>query len=72
MIKYDVYKNKRSGIYYCVNLMGGINERHLLLPDEPPYTLERSTWRAGDVITRPDVFQLIARNVVFKDSVCSQ
>ncbi len=52
MIKYDVYKNKRSGIYYCVNLMGGINERHMLLPDEPPYTLERSTWRAGDVLTR--------------------
>lgn len=66
MIKYDVYKNKFNGIYYCVNMQGSINERNLMLPDKSPYELELSKWCAGDVVTRPDRFKLIARNVIFK------
>lgn len=66
MIKYDVYKNKSNGLYYCVNMQGSINEHNLMLPNEPPYELVFSQWGAGDVVTHPDRFKLVARNAVFK------
>ena len=67
MIKYDVYLDTYSGLYYLIPLEGAINERRILLTS---VGLRRSSHRAGDVITSP-AFVLVARNCVPKRSLCS-
>lgn len=67
-MKYDVYLETYSGLYYLTPLEGAINERHILLTTAG---LARSSYRAGDVITSP-AFVLVARNCVPKRSLCSQ
>lgn len=67
-MKYDVYQETYSGLYYLIPLEEAINERHILLTTEG---LVRSSYRAGDVITSP-AFLLVARNCVPKRSLCSQ
>ena len=66
-MKYDVYLETYSGLYYLIPLEGEINERHILLTTAG---LVRSSYRAGDVITSP-AFVLVARNCVPKRSLCS-
>ena len=66
-MKYDVYLETYSGLYYLIPLEGEINERHILLTTAG---LVRSSYRVGDVITSP-AFVLVARNCVPKRSLCS-
>ena len=67
-MKYDVYLETYSGLYYLIPVEAAINERRILLT----YTgLMRSSYRAGDVITSP-AFVLVARNCVPKRILCSQ
>ena len=67
-MKYDVYLETYSGLYYLIPVEGAINERRILLTTAG---LVRSSYRAGDVITSP-TFVLVARNCVPKRSLCSQ
>lgn len=67
-MKYDVYLDTYSGLYYLIPLEGAINERRILLTTAG---LVRSSYRAGDVITSP-AFVLAARNCVPKRSLCLQ
>lgn len=66
-MKYDVYRETYSGLYYLIPLEGAINERRILLTSAG---LMRSSYRAGDVITSP-AFVSVARNCVTKRSLCS-
>lgn len=66
-MKYDVYRETYSGLYYLIPLEGAINGRRILLTSAG---LMRSSYRAGDVITSP-AFVLVARNCVPKRSLCS-
>lgn len=66
-MKYDVYRETYSGLYYLIPLEGAINERRILLTSAG---LLWSSYRAGDVITSP-AFVLVARNCVPKRSLCS-
>ena len=69
MIKYDVYR-RQSGLLYRVPLYSGLHlraehyNRYLKL-----WVLSAHT--VGGIITS-NASTLVARNVVFKDSVCSQ
>lgn len=65
-MKYDVYRETYSGLYYLIPLEGVINERRILLTSAG---LMRSSYRAGDVTTSP-AFVLVARNCVPKRSLC--
>lgn len=67
-MKYGVYLETYSGLYYLIPMEGAINERRILLTTAG---LVRSSYRAGDVITSP-AFVLVARNCVPKRSLCSQ
>lgn len=67
-MKYDVYLETYSGLYYLIPMEGAINERRILLTTAG---LVRSSYRAGDVIASP-AFVLVARNCVPKRSLCSQ
>lgn len=67
-MKYDVYLETYSGLYYLIPVEGAINERHILLTTAG---LVRSSYRAGDVITST-AFVLVARNCAPKRSLCSQ
>lgn len=67
-MKYDLYLETYSGLYYLIPLEGAINERRILLTTAG---LVRSSYRAGDVITS-QAFVLVARNCVPKRSLCSQ
>lgn len=67
-MKYDVYLETYSGLYYLIPVEGAINERRILLTTAG---LVRSSYRAGDVITSP-AFVLVARNCVPKRGLCSQ
>lgn len=67
-MKYDVYLETYSGLYYLIPVEGAINERRILLTTAG---LVRSSYRAGDVITSP-AFALVARNCVPKRNLCSQ
>lgn len=67
-MKYDVYLETYSGLYYLIPLEGAINERRILLTTAG---LVRSSYRAGDVITS-QAFVLVARKCVPKRSLCSQ
>lgn len=66
-MKYDVYLETYSGLYYLIPIEGAINERRILLTSAG---LMRSSYRAGDVITS-QAFVLVARNCVPKRSLCS-
>lgn len=66
-MKYDVYRETYSGLYYLIPLEGAINERRILLT---AVGLMRSSYRVGDVITSP-AFVLVARNCVPKRIPCS-
>lgn len=65
-MKYDVYRETCSGLYYLTPLEGAINERRILLTSAG---LMRSSYRAGDIITSP-AFVLVARNCAPKRSLC--
>lgn len=65
-MKYDVYRETYSGLYYLIPLEGAINGRRILLTSAG---LMRSGYRAGDVITSP-AFVLVARNCAPKRSLC--
>ena len=67
-MKYDVYLETYSGLYYLIPVEGAINERRILLTTAG---LVRSSYRAGDVITS-QAFVLVARNCVPKRSLCLQ
>ena len=67
-MKYDVYQETYSGLYYLIPLEEAINERRILLT---AVGLMRSSYRACDVLTSP-AFVLVARNCVPKRSLCSQ
>lgn len=67
-MKYDVYLETYSGLYYLIPVEGTINERRILLTTAG---LVRSSYQAGDVITSP-AFVLVARNCVPNRSLCSQ
>lgn len=67
-MKYDVYLETYSGLYYLIPVEGTINERRILLTTAG---LVWSSYRAGDVITSA-AFVLVARNCVPKGSLCSQ
>lgn len=67
-MKYDMYLETYSGLYYLIPVEGEINERRILLTTAG---LVWSSYRACDVITSP-AFVLVARNCVPKRSLCSQ
>lgn len=67
MIRYDVYQETYSGLYYLLPLEGAIDERRILLTSAG---LVRSSYRAVDVITSK-AFVLVARNCVPKRILCS-
>lgn len=69
MIKYDVYR-RPSGLLYRVAIYSGLHRRAEF------YNRYLKRWMlsahtVGGIITS-NVSTLVARNVVFKDSVCSQ
>ncbi|QCG76623.1 hypothetical protein [Klebsiella phage KPR2] len=69
MIKYDVYR-RPSGLLYRVPLYSGLHWR----AEHYNRYLKRwmlSAHTVGGIITS-NASTLVARNVVFKDSVCSQ
>lgn len=69
MIKYDVYR-RPSGLLYRVPLCSGLHWR----AEHYNRYLKRwmlFTYTVGGIITS-NASTLVARNVVFKDSVCSQ
>lgn len=68
MVKYWVYQNIKSKLHYAVDMDGPVNE--------PPRLLYANSneasvyWTSGEVVTTPSLFVLVARNVVFKASLC--
>lgn len=69
MIKYDVYR-RQSGLLYRVPIYSGLHWR----AEHYNRYLKRwmlSAHTVGGIITS-NASTLVARNVVFKDSVCSQ
>jgi hypothetical protein len=69
MIKYDVYK-RPNGLFYRVAIHDMFHTRaELFAPHSNVWV--KSALKVGDLVSSPKS-SLLARNVVFKDSVCSQ
>lgn len=69
MIKYDVYK-RPSGLFYRVPLNGPLHSKSEVFA-VPSKKWVKSGLKVGDIVSSPWSY-LHARNVIFKDSLCSQ
>ena len=69
MIKYDIYK-RPNGLFYRVPLYIPLHARVEVLV-RPDNVWVKSGHKVGGLISSSRS-TLVARNVVFKDSVCSQ
>ena len=69
MIKYDVYK-RPNGLFYRVAMRDTFHTRAELFASHLNVWV-KSALKVGDVVSSPRS-SLLARNVAFKDSVCSQ